>query len=133
MNAVEIIEAQTSATVIESQIPSTPKSSGRISTESDWQIMVRRKDIAADTPPLLSAVKKDDAKILYPASRNAGENIRKACFVRSKSSLSYPTKIPEKTPARAKASPNIAIPVPAIRRMLFFSRLLSSARFSAPK
>ena len=62
MNAVEIIEAQTSATVIESQIPSTPKSSGRISTESDWQIMVRKKDIAADTPPLLSAVKKDDAK-----------------------------------------------------------------------
>ena len=63
----EIISAATSATQTAHQIPSTPKIAGRISTEPLWKTRVRRKDIAAETAPLLSAVKNPEAKILKPA------------------------------------------------------------------
>ena len=44
-----------------------------------------RKEIAADTPPLFSAVKKEDRKMLKPASRKAKEKRWKACRVNSQS------------------------------------------------
>ena len=59
-------KASTSATEIDAQMPSIPKNPGRIKTAATWNTTVRRKDIAADTGPLLSAVKKDELKILKP-------------------------------------------------------------------
>ena len=52
--------ANTSATVMAHQMPSTSKKMGRISTEADWNTSVRRKEMAADTPPLFRAVKKPE-------------------------------------------------------------------------
>ena len=49
--------------------PLIPKIAGRISTAAIWKTSVRRKEIAADTPPLLSAVKKEEPKILKPLNR----------------------------------------------------------------
>ena len=47
---------------------------GRIRTDSVWKISVRRKEIAAEIPPLLRAVKNDEEKILKPDSKKANEN-----------------------------------------------------------
>ena len=55
-------------------MPSSFQISGRISIAAVWKTSVRRKEIIAETPPLLSAVKKDEVKMLKPASRNANEN-----------------------------------------------------------
>lgn len=67
-------KAHTSATVMASQIPSIPRNTGRISTDSIWNTRVLRKATAADTPPLLRAVKKEDTKILIPAKIKEKEN-----------------------------------------------------------
>lgn len=48
-----------------------------------WNTKVRRKEIAAETPPLLNAVKKDDPKIGYPENRKEKEKIEKARTVKS--------------------------------------------------
>ena len=63
-----MVSAATSATHTAHHIPSTPKSTGRISTDELWKTRVRRKDIAADTAPLFKAVKNPEAKILNPAN-----------------------------------------------------------------
>ena len=42
---------------------------------------MRRKEIAAETKPLLSAVKKAEVKMLKPESRKEKENRRNACSV----------------------------------------------------
>lgn len=76
--AAESIQAHTSATVIAHHIPSTPKKTGRSSTEAVWKISVRINEMAAETAPLLSAVKKDEANILSPASRKENANSRNA-------------------------------------------------------
>ena len=49
-----------SATVMAHQMPSTPKKTGRIRIAATSNTTVRRKEIAAETTPLFSAVKKDE-------------------------------------------------------------------------
>ena len=66
---MEIINAQTSATTTAHHIPFTPNIIGIIITAADWKTSVLKNDIAAETPPLLSAVKKPDAKMLKPHKR----------------------------------------------------------------
>lgn len=73
-----MIQAQISATVIASQIPSRPKMSGSSNTEAIWNTRVRKKDIAAEIPPLFSAVKNADANIFNPVRIKAKENTLKA-------------------------------------------------------
>lgn len=59
---MERTNAKTSATEIAHHIPSIPRNSGSIRTEEVWKISVRINDIAAETAPLLSAVKNDEVK-----------------------------------------------------------------------
>ena len=49
---------------------------------------MRKNEIAAEMTPLLRAVKKDDAKMLKPASKKLKEKILKACDVIARSSTS---------------------------------------------
>ena len=77
-------KANISATVFDHQIPPTPKSFGSRRTEPSWNTSVRRKETAAETAPLLSAVKKEDIKMLNPTSRKQKEKMRNACEVMSK-------------------------------------------------
>ena len=49
-----------SATMMEYQIPETPRKNGRMITEPVSKSMVRQKEIAAETKPSFNAVKKDD-------------------------------------------------------------------------
>lgn len=60
-----------SATIIENQTPSIPDGNirGKIMTVEVWKTIVRKNEIIADIPPLLSAVKKDEPKMLKPANR----------------------------------------------------------------
>ena len=76
-----MIKAKISAAVMAHQIPSTPRSMGRMTTEPAWNTSVRRKEMAAETAPLFRAVKKPEAKMLKPASRNDQQNSRKAWVV----------------------------------------------------
>ena len=46
---------------MEYQIPETPRRNGRTITAPVSKIMVRQKEIAAETNPSFNAVKKDDA------------------------------------------------------------------------
>ena len=72
-------------------MPSKRMTSGRMRTQVHWNTSVRRKEMAADTPPLFRAVKKEEAKMLKPASRKVKENSRKAWTVRvyRSASVSY--------------------------------------------
>ena len=63
-------------------MPSTRMTSGRMRTQVHWNTSVRRKEMAADTPPLFRAVKKEEEKMLKPASSKVKENSRKAWTVR---------------------------------------------------
>ena len=92
-----------SAATIASQMPFMPIISGRIITAAIWNSSVLENEIAAETKPLLSAVKKDDAKILKPEIKKDIENSLKPLQVKSKSSLSYPTNIFESGDASSKA------------------------------
>ena len=56
-NQMLTASASSSATTIESQIPSTPMKTGSTSTTMIWKTRVRRNEITAETTPLLSAVK----------------------------------------------------------------------------
>lgn len=77
----EIANANTSAAVMAHQMPSMSNSTGRTRTQQVWKSSVRRKEIAAETKPLLSAVKKAEVKMLKPESRKEKENRRNACSV----------------------------------------------------
>ena len=55
---METTNAAISAAVTDSQIPSSSRNAGRISTPAHWNTSVRKKEMAADTKPLFSAVKK---------------------------------------------------------------------------
>lgn len=79
----ERMNANTSATVIASHIPSFPIINGSKIIEADWKISVLINEIAAEIPPLFSAVKKDDIYILNPASVNAAAEYRNALHVKS--------------------------------------------------
>lgn len=78
---MEIAAAQSSATVIANQIPSISKKMGRINTQEVWNTSVRKKDMAAEIAPLLSAVKKEEAKMLKPARIKEKEKSRNAWLV----------------------------------------------------
>ena len=52
-------------------MPVMPINPGRINTIMIWNTKVRRKEIAADTAPLFSAVKKEDPQTFMPLTRNA--------------------------------------------------------------
>ena len=70
---MEIIPANISATVIESQIPFVPAAIGRRMTESIWKTSVRVKDNVLETSPLLRATNIAAVKILNQQSRNDHE------------------------------------------------------------
>ena len=76
-NITVTISVSASDTAAAIQMPSIPRISGRKSTTVTWNTRVRRKEIAADTAPLLKAVKKADPKILKPFIRNTGAYSRK--------------------------------------------------------
>ena len=61
--------ASISAAVMDIQTPSSFQISGRRSTVEVWNTRVRINEIIAETRPLLSAVKKDEAKMFVPAKR----------------------------------------------------------------
>ena len=61
--------ASTSETVMAHQMPSISKISGSTMTEEAWNTSTRKKEMSADIPPLPSAVKKPEQKILKPDSR----------------------------------------------------------------
>ena len=48
------------------QIPLIPKNAGSKSSMIIWNTRVRKKEMAADTTPLLKAVKKEEPKMLNP-------------------------------------------------------------------
>ena len=68
-NVIVTTKVIASAAVTASQIPSIPKRSGSRQTAAIWNTSVRKKEIAADTAPLLRAVKKEEAKKLKPHMR----------------------------------------------------------------
>ena len=86
--ASEITNAKISAATFAPKMRSPPRKIGRIRTDSVWKISVRRKEIAAEIPPLLRAVKNDEEKILKPDSKKQNENNLKACSVIASSSAS---------------------------------------------
>ena len=77
-----------SATATASQIPSIPSICGRVITAATWKISVRKKEIAADTNPLLRAVKNADPKMLNPLIRNDSAYRRNQWLVMAVISLS---------------------------------------------
>ena len=72
-NAAVTKSANSSAAEMASQTPSMSKKMGRISTAATWKTSVRRKEMAADTPPLPRAVKKEEPKIANPEKRKETE------------------------------------------------------------
>ena len=75
------IVASISDATIENQIPFMPKIKGKIIIHTIWKTSVRINEIAADTKPLLSAVKKDEPKNEIPQNKNENENIVNALIV----------------------------------------------------
>ena len=62
-------KARISAAVIDIQTPSSLNIRGSSNTVETWKTSVLIKEIIAETRPLLSAVKKDEAKMFVPAKR----------------------------------------------------------------
>ena len=58
-----------SAKTMEYHIPFTPNNMGNRSTAPSSKTKVRKKEISADTNPLLRAVKKAEPKIAIPVNR----------------------------------------------------------------
>ena len=76
INNVLTMNAPDSANVSAHHIPSIPpKRAGKNSTAATWKTHVLKNEIAAETAPFDRAVKKDEAKILNPASTNENANI----------------------------------------------------------
>ena len=67
--------AKSSAMTNESHTPSIFINMGRSSTARVWNTRVRRNEISAEISPLLSAVKKDEPKMLMPLNKNENEKI----------------------------------------------------------
>ena len=72
------MQASSSATMMESQMPSSCHNNGNNNTATTWYNAVREKEMIAETKPLLSAVKNADAKIDTPANTKEKENMKKA-------------------------------------------------------
>lgn len=131
-NMNDITSANTSAAVTDHHIPSSPWKIGIMITAAILKIKVLRKDIAADIPPLLSAVKNDEANIVKPLNMNASENILNACFVIAKSSASYPTNTFASVPASVNARTVIMLQAIPMMMLLFLNMFLSSSVLPAP-
>ena len=80
--------AITSATTMESHIPSTLKITGSSITAEISKTSVRKNEMMAEVSPSERAVKKEEPKMAKPANKNANENIVKPRTVRLKSALS---------------------------------------------
>ena len=80
--------ARSSAAITAIHIPLIPSISGSIIIIAIWNTNILRNDTAADTAPLLSAVKNHEVNILSPLKRYATEYILIASVVSSSSSLS---------------------------------------------
>ena len=125
-------KARSSATTIENQMPSRRKKIGRINKRDSWYTSVLINEIAAETGPLLSAVKKEDEKIQKPDIKKDSENIRNPLAVIKRSSGEYPTKIRARGSAKISPTDNITPPDTNSIRVLFFRMLLSSEVLFAP-
>ena len=123
---------RSSAATIENQMPSRLKKTGRINTRDSWYTSVLIKEIAAETGPLLSAVKKDDENIQKPDIKKDSENIRIPLVVIKRSSGEYPTKMLARGSAKITPTDSITPPDTNSIRVLFFRMLLSSEMFFAP-
>ncbi len=77
-----------SAVIPESQMPVSPRSSGRVRMMDTWNTSVLRNEISAESGPLFSAVKKEEPKIFIPQIRNDMAQIRNPWQVISKRVLS---------------------------------------------
>ena len=84
----EIMNAASSEKATDHQMESPPIRDGNSSTARSWKTRVRRKEMMAETSPLLRAVKNPEANILSPARRKVGAKSRRARVVRSQSSAS---------------------------------------------
>ena len=80
-NAIVTASDITSATTMESQIPSSFQIIGSSSTAATWNTSVLRNEINADVSPSFNAVKNEEPKIENPENRNENEKIANACFV----------------------------------------------------
>ena len=58
-----------SAAMREYQMPSMSKMSGRMITAADWNKSVLKKDMIAETSPLLRAVKNDEPYMAIPENK----------------------------------------------------------------
>lgn len=67
------ITAAISATMMELQIPVSPKISGRSKTAPISKTRVLVKEMIAESSPLLRAVKNEEPKVLKPHSRKEPE------------------------------------------------------------
>ena len=63
------VDAKNSATIIDTQIPSTPINKGRMNTAATWNTNVLQIDIKADIKPLLSEVNNADPNTENPAMK----------------------------------------------------------------
>ena len=87
-NSNDIMNAQTSANAMASQMPSISKITGSRNTQINWNTSVLKNEIIADTAPLFNAVKKDDVKIFIPHKIKENAKILKACTVSENNSAS---------------------------------------------
>ena len=62
-------KARISAAVMDIHTPSSFQTSGSKRTVETWNTRVRINEIIAETMPLLSAVKKEEANMFVPANR----------------------------------------------------------------
>lgn len=83
-----IVTAITSAATMESQIPSTCQSNGKVSTAAIWNTRVLIKEMAAEISPLFRAVKNDEPKIANPENKKEKEKMENARTVKFKSASS---------------------------------------------
>ena len=68
---MDTTKAANSAATTENQMPKTPKNAGRIKIAAISNKKVRKKEISAETKPLLNAVKNEDAHVLMPLNKYA--------------------------------------------------------------
>ena len=121
-----------SATTTDNQIPSNLSHNGKKRMERIWNKNVLEREIAADTPPLFNAVKKDEPSTLKPMTRKEREYSINPLVVILSSASSYPTKIFASGYAKTSASKVIKKADAAIMVKLFFLRLLISSVLPAP-
>ena len=79
----EIMNAASSEKATDHQMASPPIRDGNRRTARSWKTRVRRKEMMAETSPLLRAVKKDEPNMPIPQKRKCTEYIIKPDAVSS--------------------------------------------------